>query len=324
MSDVHHARSLLEAGRVQDGLSLLAQAAGRDDPDALNALGHLALAGDFVRRDLALSRDLFRRAAGAGSIAGAAAFRAFVANGTGGPADWPAAIRLLAQDSPRDPSAERELRLIESMQLSGSGEPLDTFASERVSDSPEVTVFPSLFSDVECDFLVEAALPLLQPSKVVDPGTGKLTANPVRTSDAAAFSLVAESPAIHALCARLAKASGTNVKQGEPLQVLRYLPGQEYRPHFDALGRTENQRILTFLVYLNDRYDGGGTCFMKRGLVVKGRKGDALLFRNADDSGQLDPNSQHAGEPVKAGEKFIASRWIRQGVLSSDYPSLLS
>jgi prolyl 4-hydroxylase len=315
MSDVHHAQSLLEAGRVQDGLSLLAQAARQDDPGALNALAHLALAGDFVRRDLALSRDLFRRAASAGSVAGAAAFRAFVANGTGGPADWPAAIRLLAQDASRDPSAERELRLIESMQLSESGEPLDTVASERVSDSPEVTVFASLFSDVECDYLVKAALPLLQPSKVIDPISGELTANPVRTSDAAAFSLVAESPAIHALCVRLAKASGTNVKQGEPLQVLRYLPGQEYRPHFDALSQTDNQRILTFLVYLNDGYDGGATRFMKSNLAVNGRKGDALLFRNADDGGRPDPNSQHAGDPIEAGQKFIASRWIRQRVL---------
>ena len=315
MSDVHHARSLLEAGRVQDGLSLLAQGAKQDDPDALNALAHLALSGAFVRRDLVLSRDLFRRAASAGSIPGAAAFRAFVANGTGGPSDWPAAIRLLAQDSSRDPSAERELRLIESMNLSASGEPLDTFASERISDSPEATVFPSLFSDPECDFLIEVALPLLQPSQVVDPVTGKLTANPVRTSDAAAFSLVAESPAIHALCARLAKASGTIVRQGEPLQVLRYLPGQEYRPHFDALGQTENQRILTFLVYLNDGYEGGGTRFMKSALTVNGRRGDALLFRNADDSGRPDPNSQHAGEPVTAGEKFLASRWIRQRAL---------
>ena len=100
----------------------------------------------------------------------------------------------------------------------------------KESIAAPVTVFPSLFSDDECDFLVDAAHPLLQPSKVVDPVTGKLTANPVRTSEAAAFSLVAEGPAIHALCARLAGASGTTVRQGEPLQVLRYLPGQEYRP----------------------------------------------------------------------------------------------
>lgn len=316
MSVARHALFLLEAGRVQDGLGLLAQAAKRDDPDALNALAHLALSGDYVRRDLTLSRDLFRRAADAGSVAGAAAYRAFVANGTGAPSEWPEAVRLLEQDSSRDPAAERELRLIESMSLSESGEPLHTFASERLSDSPAAIAFPALFSEPECDFLIEVARPLLQASKVVDPVTGELTANPVRTSDAAAFSLVSQSPAIHALCVRLAKASGTSVKQGEPLQVLRYLPGQEYRPHFDALPQGDNQRVLTALVYLNDGYEGGATHFIKSGLTFKGGKGDALLFRNADGSGRPDPNSQHAGEPVTKGEKFIASRWIRQRALS--------
>jgi prolyl 4-hydroxylase len=121
-----------------------------------------------------------------------------------------------------------------------------------------------------------------------------------------------ESPAIHALCRRLAAASGTDVGQGEPLQVLCYSAGQEYKPHFDAIDGTDNQRILTFLVYLNDDFDGGETEFLSTGLKVKGRKGDALLFRNADDLGRPDLKSQHAGLPPTTGVKFLASRWIRQ------------
>lgn len=303
---------MLEAGRVREGLGLLVQAAKQSDPGALNALADLALSGDFVRRDLPLARDLFRQAADAGSSSGAAAYRAFVANGTGGDPDWAAAVQLLAGAAPHDPSAERELRLIECMSLSVSGEPLDSFVSERISASPGARIFPALFTDAECDFLKDAALPLLKPSKVVDPTTGKLVENPVRTSDAAAFSCAAQSPVIHALCLRLAKASGTDVRQGELLQILRYRPGQEYRPHFDAIGGASNQRILTILVYLNDDYEGGGTRFTTSGVTVTGRKGDALLFRNADDNGRPDANSQHAGEPVKTGEKFLASRWIRQ------------
>ncbi len=105
------------------------------------------------------------------------------------------------------------------------------------------------------------------------------------------------------------------MKQGEPLQVLRYAPGQEYRPHFDAIDRADNQRVLTFLVYLNDGYEGGETRFLHSGLTVKGKKGDGLLFRNAGQDGRPDPNSQHAGLPVTSGEKFLASRWIRQRAL---------
>ena len=160
--------------------------------------------------------------------------------------------------------------------------------------------------------MIERSGPGLRASLVVDPRTGQQVPNPVRTSDAVGYPLVSESPAIHALCRRLAEASNTHVKQGEPLQVLRYRPGQEYRPHFDAIANDDNQRVMTFLVYLNDDYEGGETEFLSTGLKVRGRKGDGLLFRNAELSGAPDPNSQHAGLPVTAGEKYLASRWIRE------------
>ena len=293
-------------------MDLLGQAASRGDPDALVFLAELSLAGDIVERDLPLSRDLFRRAAAAGSADGAAAYRAFVANGTGGPADWRKAVELVELAAKDDAEAERELRLISAMALSDDGSPVEAYIEERLSASPDAVMFRSLFTPHECDFLIECAMPVLQPSKVIDPHTGELVPNPVRTSDAAGFPLMAERPAIHALNRRLAAASGTQVGQGEPLQILRYRPGQEYRPHFDAIANADNQRILTFLVYLNEDYEGGETCFLSTGIKVKGRRGDGLLFRNADSAGRPDPSSQHAGLAVSAGEKLLASRWIRE------------
>ncbi|HEY0626532.1 MAG TPA: 2OG-Fe(II) oxygenase [Allosphingosinicella sp.] len=135
--------------------------------------------------------------------------------------------------------------------------------------------------------------------------------NPVRTSDGMAFPLMLENPAVHALNRRLAAASGTQVTQGEPLQILRYSPGQEYKAHVDALPVGTNQRILTMLVYLNEDYAGGETKFLETGLGFKGRTGDALLFRNASADGRPDPMARHAGLPVTRGQKLIASRWIR-------------
>jgi prolyl 4-hydroxylase len=126
------------------------------------------------------------------------------------------------------------------------------------------------------------------------------------------FPWIDESPAIHAINQRLATVSDTPVANGEPLQILRYSPGQEYRAHHDALPHTDNQRILTMLVYLNDGFEGGETKFLKTGLSVKGDIGDALLFRNADKQGRPDPNALHAGLPVRAGQKLIASRWIHE------------
>ena len=303
---------LFRLGRAKEAMDLLGPAARGGDAGALELLAELALAGEIVERDLPLSRNLYARAAQAGSASAAATYRAFVANGTGGLRDWPLALRLLDEAAPRDPDAARELAVIKSMPLNSDGEPMGQLASDQVSSSPDVRLFPKLFTPEECDFLVERSQPLLRPSVVVDSQTGEQLSNPVRTSDSVAFPLMAESPAIHALCRRLAAASSTDVEHGEPIQVLRYASGQEYRPHFDAIEGEPNQRVLTFLVYLNDDFEGGETEFLATGLKIKGAKGDGLLFRNADAFGAPDPASRHAGLPVVTGEKYLASRWIRR------------
>ena len=134
----------------------------------------------------------------------------------------------------------------------------------------------------------------------------------MRVCDSVGFTWPLENPAVHALNRRIAAASGTAVGQGEPLQVLRYRPGGEYRPHFDAIPGFANQRVMTMLVWLNEDYEGGETHFPTPGLKLKGRTGDAILFRNTGADGRRDPAAGHAGLPVTAGEKLIASRWIRQ------------
>jgi prolyl 4-hydroxylase len=152
---------------------------------------------------------------------------------------------------------------------------------------------------------------MLAPAVVIDPKTGRQRPDPGRISDGIGFTLPLENPAVHALNRRIAAASGTEVGQGEPLQVLRYRPGGEYKPHFDAIDGLANQRILTMIVWLNEGYEGGATMFLENGLRLKGRTGDALLFRNARADGSRDPEARHAGLPVTRGEKLIASRWIR-------------
>jgi prolyl 4-hydroxylase len=146
---------------------------------------------------------------------------------------------------------------------------------------------------------------------VVDPATGRMVPNPVRSSDAAIFGVYAEDLVVNALNRRIAAASGTRPEQGEPLQLLRYRPGGEYKPHLDALPAEPNQRILTMLVYLSDDHEGGETSFPHTGLTFRGRIGDALLFGNAGADGRPDPLSLHAGLPVTKGAKYLASRWIR-------------
>jgi prolyl 4-hydroxylase len=237
---------------------------------------------------------------------------ALLANGTGGPRNWQAAIRLLREHAEKDPDSARELAIVQGMDLDEQGLPRTPAAGEVLSTEPAVWRFPNLLSNEECEYLVSRAAPLLRPSVIIDPATGQARPHPVRTSDGAMFPWVDETPAIHAINQRLAAASGRAACNGEPLQILRYAQGQEYRPHHDALPNTKNNRVLTFLLYLNDGYAGGETEFCIPGLVVKGSCGQGLLFRNIKEDGQPDRLALHAGRPVTSGVKLLATRWIRE------------
>ena len=115
----------------------------------------------------------------------------------------------------------------------------------------------------------------------------------------------------------VAGAAGLPDAQGEFLSVMRYRPGEQYRPHFDIVPPgpdldRNGQRIKTALLYLNDGYEGGETEFLTTGLKVKGRPGDVLVFSNVLSGNRGDPASRHAGLPVVSGEKWLASKWFRE------------
>lgn len=298
----------------QAWLTALERDANAGSAAALLELGRCYLAGRDVPRDLPRARAYFARAAAAGEPAAASVYRAFVANGTGGAADWRAALQLLQADR-ADPDAAAQSALIAAMALDTDGQPTSRFEREQLSAAPRIALFRGFVSDAEAAYLVARATPRFQPALVVHPVTRRQVPDPIRTSNMAAFPLALEQPAIHAINRRIAAASETDVHAGEPLTVLRYSPGQQYRPHLDTLPRADNQRVATMLVYLNDGYGGGETHFPKIGLTVRARKGDALLFYNLREDGQPDPMTLHEGVMVSTGEKLIASRWIRQSRL---------
>jgi prolyl 4-hydroxylase len=302
--------ALLRSGRHDEAARLLMSEAEARKPGALVQLALWRIGGDIVRRDLAKARALLAAAAG-GDDSAALLHACFLASGTGGEADWPAALAALAALAPRVPRAATQLALIEAMDLDGDGFPATPAAARPLAASPHALAAIGFLAPSECAYLMAAAEPQLQPSVVVDPATGRMTPHPVRTSDAAMFGVFAEDLVVAAINRRIAALSGTAPAQGEPLQVLRYRPGGEYKPHMDALPAEPNQRILTVLVYLSDDYQGGETQFLRTGLTYRGRTGDALLFRNADAQGRPDPMALHAGLPVTRGVKYLASRWIR-------------
>lgn len=73
------------------------------------------------------------------------------------------------------------------------------------------------------------------------------------------------------------------------------------------------RRVSTLVIYLNDVEGGGETMFPEVGLSVTPKKGSAVYFEYCNSLGQIDPLSLHCGVPVTAGEKWIATKWMRQG-----------
>lgn len=313
MNEREQAILAIKAGNATAAIGLLESGAEAGDPGCWMELGFIFLQGRIISRDLPRSRASFGQAAILGDAKGSRIHTAMIANGTGGPSDMPEAIRLLTKSDGTDPDASRQLAILDVMNITPAGDPMHAPEMTQLDDRPWIASLPSLFTADECAYLIEAAEPAFGPAPVGRRSTGTQGYSQVRTCEVAVFPLVAENPVIHALNRRIAAASRTSVECGEPLQVMRYSPGQEFKPHVDCTASTENQRVLTMLVYLNEDYTGGETEFLATGKRYLGKTGDGLLFRNADlVSGHPDPDSRHAGLPVTSGRKLIASRWIRQ------------
>ena len=301
----------LNAGRAAEGVQLLRDVAATGNPQALFILGDLSWSGNMVEQDPVRGRLLYEHAAALGHTQANLIVTNLLANGVAGRRDWPKAVERLAAEGRKLAQRQKALSLVQAMKLDANGDPLDAPLSRIIAEQPHARLFEGIFTAAECAYLIDAGAERFEPSMVYD-RSRKLVRDTIRTSDGAAFHWLIEDPAIHAINRRVAAATGTSFDRGEPLQALRYSPGQEYRPHFDFVAGATNQRLWTALIYLNDDYEGGETAFVRTSLKVRGKTGDMLLFRNALEDGSEDPLAEHAGLPVNAGTKYLATRWIRE------------
>jgi prolyl 4-hydroxylase len=185
---------------------------------------------------------------------------------------------------------------------------------------PRVVVFGSLLSDDECEDLVALARPRLVRSETVQTDTGSSEVNPLRTSSGMFFAR-AENPLCERIEARIARLLEWPIENGEGLQVLNYLPGAEYRPHYDyfdpakpgtvTILKRGGQRVGSLVMYLDTPEKGGGTSFPDARLEVAPIKGNAVFF--SYDRPHPMTRTLHGGSPVIAGEKWVATKWLREG-----------
>lgn len=199
------------------------------------------------------------------------------------------------------------------------------FAHDRHVDvlahlvQPPIVVFGNVLGADECRELIEAARGRLRRSTTVDLATGDDTVHADRTSEGMCFRR-GEVPVCARIEARLAALAGWPLENGEGLQVLRYGPGAEYRPHHDYFPPEEpgtegilkrgGQRVASIVMYLNTPTRGGATVFPEAKLQVGAVQGNAVFF--SYDRPHPATRSLHGGAPVLEGEKWVATKWLRE------------
>lgn len=188
-------------------------------------------------------------------------------------------------------------------------------------DKPFILYLDQVISSDECDELIRLSVNRLTRSQVIDQQTGEVKVASGRTSEGTVYALN-ENPFISKIEKRLAELTNIPIENGEGLQVLHYNQGEEYKTHFDFFPESKidssngGQRISTVLIYLNDVEEGGETTFPKLGLSIMPKKGAALYFHYGNSQGQVDRLSLHNSMPVITGDKWVATKWIRQGKIT--------
>lgn len=129
-------------------------------------------------------------------------------------------------------------------------------------------------------------------------------------------------PHVAAVDAKIVALTGLDPVHGEPMQGQRYEVGQEFKPHtdyFEPRGEdyrkfcsVAGNRTWTVMIYLNEPGAGGATRFKMIDKIVRPETGKLLAWNNRRPDGGLNPATIHHGMKVRAGTKYIVTKWFRE------------
>ncbi|WUR11435.1 2OG-Fe(II) oxygenase [[Empedobacter] haloabium] len=194
-----------------------------------------------------------------------------------------------------------------------------TIAFEQCT--PRMVLLDGFLSDEECDELCQVAQASLEEATVYDAGhvEGVLLKS-VRDCDVMGLATT-DSPVVAVVERRIEELTAWPQAWGEPLQVQRYRENGKFEPHYDFFMKKSRyydkelkfggQRLATLIIYLRQPEAGGATYFANLGMRVMPRKGSALFFAYPIPSAQS--GTLHGGDPVRGGEKWIMTKWFREG-----------
>lgn len=244
---------------------------------------------------------------------------------------------LFSQDVNGVRSQPRLLESVEEYSPMPHGETgessVDLIPFQVLSWKPRALYFPRFATAEQCQSIIEMAKSHLRPSTLaLRQGETDESTKGTRTSSGTFISASEDKTGTLDFVERkIAKATMIPRSHGEAFNILRYEIGQRYNSHYDAFNPAEygpqtSQRVASFLLYLSDVEEGGETMFpfehdlnigtgydYKKciGLKVKPQRGDGLLFYSVFPNGTIDRTSLHGSCPVIAGEKWVATKWIR-------------
>ncbi len=307
-----------------------------DDLAALTDLATRSLIGQGVPRDPEDGIRRLRAAAEAGD--GEAATRLAALSGIGAwtPQSWDDALDWLERGAILgSPGARGQLLVLARSGSEGRSDDTDWSSLRRgidlspwfaapgrtvLCESPRVRGSERFVDPAVCDWLIKSVRGRVRPAKMYHADTKVEVFDPHRTCGDFEFDIFSVNLILALLRARISAATGLPIAVMEPPRIFHYAQGQEIKPHYDrcndgfggygADGLYQGDRIVTFLLYLNDDFDGGDLEFPKVGQRFKGGTGDAVYFAHVDAAGKPDANSLHAGLPVRRGEKYVLSQWI--------------
>ena len=280
------------------GIGLITESAANDG-EAAHRLGVLSALGAHVEQSWPTAFDWLGRAAELGSE---------IARRQ---------LGLLADRRP--PTSARSPTWAEQIQTIDLHRWLTLPATHVLSPDPSIGSLDEFIPAEISAWLIERAKGKLQRAWVYNGAAPRV--DQARTNTGAQFNLMEADLVTVLVQARMAAAAHVGLNQLEAMMVLHYAVGEAFVDHFDFVDpRSPNaaddiarhgQRIITFLIYLNEGCEGGETAFPRLGLAHKPRAGEALFFHNTDAQGAPDLRTLHAGRPPRSGEKWVVSQFIR-------------
>ena len=292
---------------IASDISALRERARAGDPGALTALDKRLLIGDGVRQAPQEAINCLSEAARRGGGEATAQLALFAGWGVLRPRNLDDALDHLQRVNLADWTRVTPQRV--------------------VSKVPKISIIDGFASSAECDWLIECGRHRLKRAMAYRKDAAGHSTVQTRTNTEADFTVVNTDLVLSLIRDRIAAAIGVATEFFEITKLLHYEPGQHFSLHADFLElntpalvqevEQHGQRVMTFLAYLNDDFEGGETDFPRIGLRHKGRRGDALLFSNVDESGAPDYQTVHAGLPPASGVKWLLSQWVRDRAVSS-------